>query len=113
MGNILFSKKVRIGYVPQKVIFLRRSIYDNLVFVMKLLRQSAQLPPLIKSVFQRGPQIRFIMSYLVGEPLVKNIVLPLMRYIPANQLKQSITDDSAAPQLNYVTGTYKAKPDYV
>ena len=36
IGNILFSKKVRIGYVPQKVIFLRRSIYDNLVYVMKL-----------------------------------------------------------------------------
>jgi len=37
-GKIIFNKRVRIGYVPQKVIFLRRSIYENLAFTMKIFK---------------------------------------------------------------------------
>lgn len=35
-GTVKFNKVVRIGYVPQKVIFLRRSIYENLIYTMQL-----------------------------------------------------------------------------
>ena len=37
-GKVLFNKRVRIGYVPQKVVFLRRSIYENLAFTMKVFK---------------------------------------------------------------------------
>ena len=37
-GKVIFNKRVRIGYVPQKVIFLRRSIYENLAFTMKVFK---------------------------------------------------------------------------
>ena len=36
-GLIEFNKNLKIGYVPQKVVFLRRNVYQNLIYSLKIL----------------------------------------------------------------------------
>ena len=36
-GLIDFNKNLQIGYVPQKVVFLRRNVYQNLIYSLKIL----------------------------------------------------------------------------
>ena len=36
-GLIKYKQKLQIGYVPQKVTFLRRSVYQNLIYSLKIL----------------------------------------------------------------------------
>ncbi|MDC3091284.1 ATP-binding cassette domain-containing protein [Rickettsiales bacterium] len=35
-GRIFYNKKIRIGYVAQKTVLLRRSVYDNLLYALKI-----------------------------------------------------------------------------
>ena len=35
-GRIYYNKNVRIGYVSQKTVLLRRSVYDNLLYALKI-----------------------------------------------------------------------------
>ena len=35
-GKIYYNKNVRIGYVSQKTVLLRRSVYDNLLYALKI-----------------------------------------------------------------------------
>lgn len=35
-GNLCFTKKVKIGYVSQKTILLRRNVYQNLLYALKI-----------------------------------------------------------------------------
>ena len=34
-GEVIFNKKVKLGYVSQKPVFLRRSVYQNLYFALR------------------------------------------------------------------------------
>ena len=35
-GNLFMDRDNKIGYVPQKTIFLRRSVYQNLIYPLKI-----------------------------------------------------------------------------
>tara|TARA_B100000524_G_scaffold330211_1_gene215924 strand:+ start:281 stop:958 length:678 start_codon:yes stop_codon:yes gene_type:complete len=36
-GKVLFKKNIEIGYAPQKVVFLRRNVFENIAFPLRVI----------------------------------------------------------------------------